>query len=170
MISYSIAQGVITQMARPTKWRKIENVPVVPYFVPSETAEAMLPTNVLKLEELEAIRLKDLEGLEQSECAEKMGVSRPTFQRILLSAREKIADSLVRGKTIHIEGGSFTRNICPIRCQDCGKEWPERFENLGDAEHEALTCPDCRSESVVCQQSCRGKLCRRCRQHGQGSN
>jgi predicted DNA-binding protein (UPF0251 family) len=54
-------------MARPTKWRKIEHVPAVPYFVPSETEVEQLAENILKLEELEAIRLKDLEGLEQEE-------------------------------------------------------------------------------------------------------
>ncbi len=107
-------------MARPTKWRKIEHVPVIPYFVPSEKEVEELPENILKLEELEAIRLKDLEGLEQGECAERMEVSRPTFQRILLSAREKVADSLIYGKMIRIEGGNFTRNICPIICKDCG--------------------------------------------------
>ena len=76
-------------MARPVKWRRIEHIPSIPYFIPSASDEDGVPANTLKLEELEAVRLKDLEGLEQSECAEKMGVSRPTFQRILLSAREK---------------------------------------------------------------------------------
>jgi predicted DNA-binding protein (UPF0251 family) len=52
-----------------------------------------------------------------------MEVSRPTFQRILISAREKIADSLVNGKTLKIEGGNFTRNICSVKCADCGREW-----------------------------------------------
>lgn len=78
-------------MVRPTKWRKIENIPGISYFIPTEKTSGELPENILKLEELEAIRLKDLEGLEQEECAEKMEVSRPTFQRILLSAREKVA-------------------------------------------------------------------------------
>ena len=109
-------------MARPTKWRKIENIPAIAYFIPSNKEIVEISENILKLEELEAIRLKDLEGLEQSECADKMEVSRPTFQRILLSARGKIADSLVNGKTIHIEGGNFTQNICSVRCLDCGKE------------------------------------------------
>jgi hypothetical protein len=43
---------------------------------------------------------------------------------------EKIADSLVNGKTIHIEGGNFTQNICRVRCLSCGKAWPESIENL----------------------------------------
>ncbi|AST56635.1 DNA-binding protein [Thermoanaerobacterium thermosaccharolyticum] len=62
---------------------------------------------VLTVEEFEAIRLKDLEGLEQEECAEKMKVSRPTFFRIIISAREKVADALVNGKAIKVEGGNY---------------------------------------------------------------
>lgn len=154
-------------MARPTKWRKIENVPAIPYFIPSNKDVEEVPENILKLEELEAIRLKDLEGLEQGECAEKMEVSRPTFQRILLSAREKIADSLVNGKTIHIEGGNFTRNICPVRCLDCGKEWMESFENLESFKNGEYLCPVCGSIKVVCGQNCKGKFGRRnCWRHG----
>ena len=56
-------------MARPTKWRKINKLPTVQYFVPSENRIEEVPENILKLEELEAIRLKDLESLEQDECA-----------------------------------------------------------------------------------------------------
>ena len=154
-------------MARPTKWRRIENIPTIPFFVPSATDIAEIPENVLLLEELEAVRLKDLEGLEQGECAEKMGVSRPTFQRILLSAREKITDSLVNGKTIHIEGGNFTQNICPVRCVDCGKVWAESFENLDAIKSSGYSCPDCRSDNIVCEQTCKGKFCRRnCRRNG----
>jgi len=147
-------------MARPTKWRRIENIPTVPYFVTSEKDMDEIPENILKLEELEAIRLKDLEGLEQSECAEKMEVSRPTFQRILLSAREKIADSLVNGKIIHIEGGNFTQNICPVRCMDCGKEWMESYENMESIKHGEYECPACGSKKVICGQNCKGRFCR----------
>lgn len=155
-------------MARPTKWRKIENVPNIPYFVPSEIDIEEVPKNILKLEELEAIRLKDLEGLEQSGCAEKMQVSRPTFQRILISAREKIADSLVNGKAIHIEGGNFTRNICRVKCLDCGKEWMESYENLKSIQSGEYSCNECGSTQVVCEQSCKNKFCRRnCWRHGQ---
>ena len=145
-------------MARPTKWRKIETIPTIAYFVPSTKEIAEFPENTIKLEELEAIRLKDLKGLEQGECADKMEVSRPTFQRILLSAREKIADSLVNGKTIHIEGGNFTQNICPVRCLDCGNEWKDSFEKLHSIKDGSYACPGCRSENLACSQSCRGKF------------
>lgn len=154
-------------MARPTKWRKIEKIPAIPYFIPSDKDVAEVPENILKLEELEAIRLKDLEGLEQGKCAEKMEVSRPTFQRILLSAREKIADSLVNGKIIHIEGGNFTQNICLVRCLDCGKGWIESFENLESIKNGEYSCPTCGSTKVSCRQNCKGKFGRRnCWRHG----
>jgi len=153
-------------MARPVKWRKIENIPTVPYFVPSEKDIDDIPGNVLKLEELEAVRLKDLEGLEQEECAQKMQVSRPTFQRILISAREKITDSLVNGKTLKIEGGNFTRNICPVKCGDCGKEWSESFEKLEIIKNGEYTCPSCGSSHVGCIKKCREKFCNKnCRRH-----
>lgn len=151
----------LISLARPTKWRKIQNVPTIPYFVPSNTDVPQVEKNILKLEELEAIRLKDLEGMEQEECAIQMEVSRPTFQRILISAREKIADSLINGKTIHIEGGNFTRNICPVKCSNCGKEWMESYENLEIIQNEEYTCPACGSLKVFCGQSCKGKFCRK---------
>ncbi len=147
-------------MARPIKWRKIENVPSVLNFVPSEKETEGLK-NTLKMEELEAIRLKDLEGLEQGECAERMEVSRPTFQRILISAREKIADSLINGKAINVEGGNFTRNICPVKCMDCGKIWMESFENLESIKNGKYTCPACGSLKVACEKASQGRFCRR---------
>ncbi len=148
-------------MARPTKWRKIENIPTVPYFIPSDKDLPEVEKNILKLEELEAIRLKDLEGMEQEECAAKMEVSRPTFQRILISAREKIADSLINGKSILIEGGNFTLNICPVKCSNCGKEWMESYENLDAIKSGEYICPSCGSHQVSCGQNCKGRTCRK---------
>lgn len=155
-------------MARPVKWRKIDIMPRFQKFSPAgsnkETGE-----NVLKLEELEAIRLKDLEGLEQADCARQMEVSRPTFQRILLSAREKVADSLIHGKTIRIDGGHYTRSICPVRCLNCGREWSESMENL-EQQDVATRCPKCQSIQLQCcpdDLSEKGEQCRRrCRRHG----
>ena len=64
-------------------------------------------TVYLAVDEFEAIRLKDAEGLEQKEAAEKLDVSQPTFSRIIDSARKKIADAIVNGKEIRIEGGEY---------------------------------------------------------------
>lgn len=152
-------------LARPFKWRKIENVPSILNFIPSKN-ETEGPKNTLKMEELEAIRLKDLEGLEQGECAEKMEVSRPTFQRILISAREKVADSLINGKAINVEGGNFTRNICPVKCMECGKIWLESFENLASINNGDCVCPACGSLQVACEKASQERFCRRnCRRH-----
>ncbi|KAB1437816.1 DUF134 domain-containing protein [Candidatus Galacturonibacter soehngenii] len=145
-------------MARPTKWRRIEHIPTTSYFIPSSNSAEIIPENILKLEELEAIRLKDLEGFEQEECAKRMEVSRATFQRILLAAREKVADCLVNGKALHIEGGNFTRKVCPVHCVQCGKEWSDSFENL-EAIKENYTCPKCGSFKVCCKKNCNEKLC-----------
>jgi predicted DNA-binding protein (UPF0251 family) len=61
----------------------------------------------LTVDEIEAVRLKDLEGLEQEETASRMGISQPTLHRILLSAHTKTADALVNGKALRIEGGDY---------------------------------------------------------------
>jgi predicted DNA-binding protein (UPF0251 family) len=81
--------------------------PDVTYFKPRGIPMSSLEEVILNVEEFEAVRLKDLEGLEQEECAKKMGISQPTFHRLVLAARKKIADAIVGGKAIKIEGGSF---------------------------------------------------------------
>jgi len=94
-------------MAREPKCRRVESIPKVKVFKPVGIPRSCLEEIIVKVEELEAIRLKDLLGLEQEECAERMGVSRPTFQRILIEGREKIAGALIEGKAIRIEGGDY---------------------------------------------------------------
>ena len=157
-------------MARPVKWRKIDQMPVVLKFNPIGHNATTGEIN-LKLEELEAIRLKDFLGLEQADCAKQMEVSRPTFQRILLSAHEKIADSLVNGKSIMIHGGHYTRNICPVRCMECGRVWNESLENIEQETDKEFICPKCHSEQLECcpdDNSEQGDYCRgRCRRRGQ---
>jgi uncharacterized protein len=94
-------------MARPQKCRRVEFLPNATYFKPAGVPLRDLEEVSMSIEEAEAIRLKDLEGLEQEQGAEKMNVSRPTFQRVLASARQKVADALLNGKAIRIEGGNF---------------------------------------------------------------
>ena len=94
-------------MPRPTKCRKVELLPGTTYLKPAGIPLRMLEEVVLSIEEVEAIRLKDLEGLDQGKGAVRMNVSRPTYQRILSSGRQKIAEALLKGKAIKIEGGSF---------------------------------------------------------------
>ena len=71
------------------------------------TSSSDVEENVLKVEELESIRLKDYLRLNQEEAAERMGVSQPTFHRILSEAHRKIAEAFIEGKVIRIEGGDY---------------------------------------------------------------
>ncbi len=154
-------------MARPTKWRKIEYIPTSKHFVPNDFKQYL--ENVLKLEEIEAIRLKDLEGLDQVDCAEKMEVSRATFQRILNSGRVKIADSIINGKAIKIGGGKFTRNVCVAKCYDCGYTFDDCFENYGEMKQGSYKCPECGSSNVHCTEKGDGKYGQgNCNRRGQG--
>ena len=94
-------------MARPRRCRRVGSTPNVTYFKPAGIRMVDLEEINLTVDEYEAIKLKDLESLEQEECARKMNISQPTFHRLVLSARKKIADSIVNGKAIRIEGGNF---------------------------------------------------------------
>lgn len=161
------SKGVGKAVARPTKWRKVGFIPNVQYFAPYDIDPGSMQENILRIEELEALRLKDLEGMEQESCAEQMEVSRQTFQRILSVARKKVADSLINGKAIRIEGGNYTRNICPVQCLDCGKQWHESYENFEKIINGELNCPECHSNRIICARREKKKFCRRnCRRHG----
>jgi len=89
-------------MTRPRLCRKIKFSPDVTYFKPQGVPLRELEIVELTLEEAEALRLKNIEGLEQIEAAEKMSTSQSTFQRILSSAYQKISDALINGKAISI--------------------------------------------------------------------
>jgi predicted DNA-binding protein (UPF0251 family) len=94
-------------MSRPFKCRRVAFMPGVTYFKPAGIPLRYLEEVRLSVEEVEALRLKELEGLEQVQGAQKMNISRQTFQRVLASARHKVADALLNGKAIRIEGGNF---------------------------------------------------------------
>ena len=97
------------------------------------------------MEEIEALRLKDLEGNDQSECAALMGLSRPTFQRILYSARSKIAQALVEGREIHIRGGNYIMKNRVFQCLDCSKQWEVEPCTEGGRHGYEIPCPQCGS-------------------------
>jgi predicted DNA-binding protein (UPF0251 family) len=82
-------------------------MPGVTFFKPAGVPLKVLQETHLSVEEAEALRLKDLEGMEQEPAAARMNISRPTFQRVLASARRKVADAILNGKAIRIAGGDF---------------------------------------------------------------
>lgn len=98
---------------------------------------------VIGFDELEALRLADMEGLYQEEAARRMGVSRPTFGRVLESARRKVAQVLVMGKALKIQGGNIEmRNARRFRCGR-GHEWADPSTAAGPPE-----CPSCGDSEV----------------------
>lgn len=107
-------------MPRTTKCRRVCCEPSVRMFQPDQRPEEWVD---LSVDELEAIRLCDLEGLEQDEAAERMDISRGTFQRILYAARRRTAEALCQGKGLRIGGGNYqvAEHCCKrsSRCQGC---------------------------------------------------
>ena len=95
------------KMPRPRLLRRVFHEPDVTYFKPAGIRMVELKEIRLKVEEFEAIRLKDLEEMDQDRAAEKMGISQPTFHRLVSEARKKVAEAIVKGKAIRIEGGNF---------------------------------------------------------------
>ncbi|KAF1085809.1 hypothetical protein SPSYN_00538 [Sporotomaculum syntrophicum] len=133
-------------MSRPPKCRRVEFMPETTFFKPAGVPVSELEVVRLTVEELEAIRLKDLLGLEQEVCAEKMGVSRPTYHRILSSARGKVATALLEGKAIRVAGGHFEIVVRYFKCLNCGHEW-ELPCGMGPRGCD-ITCPHCQSSDV----------------------
>jgi len=132
-------------MPRPLKCRRVAFLPNVTYFKPAGIPLRALEEVRLSVEEAEAIRLKDLEGFEQEQAAERMNISRPTFQRVLASARQKIGDALLNGKAIRIEGGSFEMAFRTFRCLN-GHEWDVPFEVMMSAPPQL--CPICNTPTI----------------------
>lgn len=130
-------------MARQRCCGLVEEMPSCRLFIP-EGRRRVQPV-LLGLEELEAIRLKDHCDKEQVDCAADMGVSRATFQRILRSARTKIANALVEGRPIMIQGGNYIMKNRVFECLDCGKQWEEAPCSAGGKHGYELPCPACGS-------------------------
>lgn len=122
-------------MPRPQQFRKIASPPLMVGFKPFGIPRSELETIVLKMDEYEAIRLLDYEGLMQEQAAEQMNVSRPTLTRIYESARKTIAQALVEGKMIVIEGGNVDFGKKWFRCRKCHK--------LVDGTENHIPCKNC---------------------------
>ena len=105
-------------MPRPRKYRMICHYPQNLSFVPEEGTDGKEPV-ILSVDEYETIRLIDREGFSQEECGNRMGVARTTVQLIYTSARKKLADMLVEGRNLRIEGGDY--RLCNGD-EDCGQK------------------------------------------------
>ncbi|MBA5851855.1 DUF134 domain-containing protein [Clostridium sp. cel8] len=144
-------------MPRPTKCRRVEYFPKDTYFIPWGKPKCKIKEITLKVEELEAMRLKDIEDLNQEECAERMQVSRQTFQNIIDSARKKVATALTKGNSIRISGGNYRATFCKFKCFDCGNIYEISYEQ------DKYKCPNCGSSKVMCTRKAEfcGKWCKK---------
>ena len=131
---------------RPCKPRKVSNPPLISGLKPYGDKLKMdnVSSIFLYLEEYEAIRLCDYEIMNHEQAAKMMDVSRPTLTRIYTSARRKIADALVNGRQIIIEGGKIYFDSEWYRCSSCGCY----FNNPGKM-NEIKECPLCRSQEFT---------------------
>jgi predicted DNA-binding protein (UPF0251 family) len=92
-------------MPRPCCLRYVGSQPPAGFFKPAGVPACSLEQVTLTLDEVEALRLADWEGLYQEQAAGEMKISRPTFARIIEAARRKVADALIHGKALRLEGG-----------------------------------------------------------------
>lgn len=131
-------------MARPKCCRKVGGKPNCSIFKPVGAPVSILEEVVLSMDEFEAIRLADLEGLYHEVAAERMNVSRSTFGRILEASRQKVARAIVEGLALRIEGTEIELpDQRAFECRECGYAWDEQYGTGRPAE-----CPACRGGSL----------------------
>ncbi len=106
-------------MARPMKWRKVCSLPESNRFGPLNAPAEAKNHVIMTVDEYETIRLIDLAGFTQEECAAQMNVARSTVQGIYIAARKKLAESLVNGRVLSIEGGEY--RLCDGTGNGCGR-------------------------------------------------
>ncbi len=119
-------------MPRPIKRKLVCALPEYNLYAPVNSTSSP-GVVIMSIEEFEAIRLIDFESLDQEHCAERMEVGRSTVQRLYNEARRKIAESLVLGKTLKIEGGCYS--VCSgdfevKKCGHCRRHQHGRHRNL----------------------------------------
>lgn len=131
-------------MPRPTKCRTVSCDPTASYFKPRGVPVRKLGEVTLTLDELEAVRLADLEGMYQDHASSLMGISRQTFGNIIVSAHRKIADALLNAKALRIDGGTYVRaEITGFRCCGCRHVW-----QIAPGSARPAGCPHCRGSRI----------------------
>ncbi|MCD6176356.1 MAG: DUF134 domain-containing protein [Candidatus Cloacimonetes bacterium] len=130
-------------MARRKMQRIVHRPPLYTEFKPVGVRKLSLNSIELSIDEYEAIRLADSIGMNHNDASEEMEISRSTFSRLIENARKKIAQFIIEGKHLQIDGGNihFRNNI--IKCNSCGHMFNTNFEN------EIIICPSCGSENLV---------------------
>jgi uncharacterized protein len=130
-------------MPRPKCCRHVAAMPDKTCFQPQGMTASSLEEVLLTLDEYEAIRLADLEGLYQEQAASRMNISRQTFGRIVEAAHRKLADVIVNGKALRIEGGPVSLvGAEPVRCPRC-----RRALGFVCGKRNEPSCPHCSKQA-----------------------
>ncbi len=132
-------------MSRPRKCRWVVREPGVTFFKPQGIPLKTLEHVQITVDELEALRLSDYEGLSHELVAQQMKVSRPTVTRMLAKAHRIVADALVQGKGIRIEGGDYCLGANDFCCPQCGQPWTPRQKAAQEVEATSI-CAKCESK------------------------
>ncbi len=131
-------------MPRPKRCRCVAALPGSSLFKPAGIPACALREVILAVDELEALRLADYQALYQEQAADRMGVSRQTFGRIVETARKKVAQALVEGLALRIEGGEVKMaEKRAFQCAGCGHVWEVPFGTGRPAE-----CPACHGHAL----------------------
>lgn len=139
-------------MARPKIKKIIDTIPLYAYFKPQGIPMVNLEVVTLSFEEIEALKLKDVQNLEQEAAAEKMGISRSTFQRIIKSARYKIVNSVIEGRALKVEGGNYipSKRVVKKQCLKGKHHYYVKKDDLDMKQQEKgfgaiskIKCPEC---------------------------
>lgn len=128
------------KVPRPKKWRKVCCLPENTCFGPLNSAEGSGNQVNMTIDEYETIRLIDLQGFTQEECAKQMHVARTTVQWIYDEARKKIADSLVNGKVMWIGGGEY--QLCDGLGKSCVSGGCRRRQRKGCSDSTGESCQE----------------------------
>jgi uncharacterized protein len=141
--------------ARPVLDKIVNTVPLYIYYKPHGVSLDKLEEIILTLEEIEALNLKDRQGLDQKKGSVEMGISRSTFQRLLKSARKKVAAAIVEGKALKFEGGNYIpdKNIIRTRCIKGTYHYRIKREDIREKSQEyrlsKIKCPECGKRLVM---------------------
>jgi predicted DNA-binding protein (UPF0251 family) len=130
-------------MPRKKNNRLIASPPVFTEFKPSGIRNRDLESICLSIDEYEALRLADFFALSQEDAAKQMQISRPTFSRVIESARKKMAEFIIKGRRISIEGGDIHFKQNTIKCDECSHIFNIEFDKS------IKTCPECGSKQLI---------------------
>lgn len=154
-------------MVRPTRTRRIFFQPDVTYFKPVGIHRVNLKETLLSFDELEAIRLIDSERMEQNKAGKKMKISQSTLSRLLREGRKKLADAIIQGNAIKIQGGNFKMAMPRGRGLGAGRDrgfgGGGRMGGFAEGPGGICKCPKCGyEEPQIRGQPCINKKCPKC--------